>query len=59
MKVSIATAYLPPEELGPIARLADEIGYHGLALSDHVINLESLDTSQRASSGPARNGAPS
>jgi len=44
MRVSIATAYLPPEELGPIARLADELGYHALALSDHVINLESLDT---------------
>jgi probable F420-dependent oxidoreductase len=44
MRVSIATAYLPPEELGPIARAADEAGYHGFALSDHVINLESLDT---------------
>lgn len=44
MRVSIATAYLPPEELGPIATLADELGYHAMALSDHVINLESLDT---------------
>jgi probable F420-dependent oxidoreductase len=44
MRVSIATAYLPPDELGPIARLADELGYHAMALSDHVINLESLDT---------------
>ncbi|MCB1040886.1 MAG: LLM class flavin-dependent oxidoreductase, partial [Acidimicrobiales bacterium] len=26
------------------ARLADELGYHALALSDHVINLQSLDT---------------
>lgn len=44
MRVSIATAYLPPEELAPIARLADELGYHAMALSDHVINLETLDT---------------
>ncbi len=44
MRVSVATAYLPPEELGPIARAADEAGYHALALSDHVINLRSLDT---------------
>lgn len=44
MRFSIATAYLPPEQLGPIARLADELGYHAMALSDHVINLETLDT---------------
>ena len=44
MRVSVATAYLPPEELGPIARAADEHGYHAMALSDHVINLKSLDT---------------
>ena len=44
MRVSVATAYLPPEELGPIARAADAAGYHALALSDHVINLKSLDT---------------
>lgn len=44
MRFSIATAYLPPEELGPIARAADEAGYHGLALADHVVNLETLTT---------------
>ena len=44
MRFSVATAYLPPEELGPIARAADAAGYHGFALSDHVINLQSLDT---------------
>lgn len=44
MRFSIATAYLPPEELAPIAKAADEAGYHAMALSDHVINLQSLDT---------------
>ena len=44
MKVSIATAYLPPEELVPIAKAADELGYHGMALADHVLNLEELTT---------------
>lgn len=44
MRVSIATAYLPPEELAPIARAADAAGYHGLALADHVVNLETLTT---------------
>jgi probable F420-dependent oxidoreductase len=44
MRISIATAYLPPEELIPIAKAADEAGYHGLALADHVVNLETLTT---------------
>lgn len=44
MRVSIATAYLPPEELAPIAKAADELGYHGMALADHVLNLEELTT---------------
>lgn len=44
MRFHIATAYLPPEELAPIARAADEAGYHGMALADHVLNLETLTT---------------
>lgn len=44
MRFSVATAYLPPEELLPIARAADEAGYHALSLADHVVNLETLTT---------------
>jgi probable F420-dependent oxidoreductase len=44
MRFNIATAYLPPEELAPIARAADEAGYHAMALADHVLNLETLST---------------
>lgn len=44
MRVSIATAYLPPDELVPIAKAADELGYHAMALADHVLNLEELTT---------------
>lgn len=44
MRFSIATAYVDPSELGPIARAADAAGYHGMALSDHVVNLETLTT---------------
>ena len=44
MRVSVATAYLPPDELAPIAKAADELGYHALALADHVLNLEELTT---------------
>lgn len=44
MRFSIATAYLAPEELVPIARAADEAGYYAVALADHVVNLETLRT---------------
>lgn len=44
MRFSIATAYLDPAELAPIARAADEAGYHAMALADHVVNLETLTT---------------
>lgn len=44
MRCTIATAYLPPEELEPIARAADDAGYWGLALADHVVNLEEIRT---------------
>jgi probable F420-dependent oxidoreductase len=42
VRFSIATAYLPPEELAPIARAAEDAGYHAMSLSDHVVNLETL-----------------
>jgi probable F420-dependent oxidoreductase len=45
VRFSIATAYLAPEELVPIARAADEAGYHAMAVADHVVNLETLATS--------------
>lgn len=44
MRCSIATAYLPPAELAPIAKAADEAGYWGMALADHVVNLETIRT---------------
>jgi probable F420-dependent oxidoreductase len=44
MRFSIATAWIDPVELPAIARAADEAGYHALAISDHVLNLETLKT---------------
>lgn len=44
MRFSINTAWLPPEELVPIARAADELGYHSLGLPDHVVDLEEVET---------------
>lgn len=44
MRFSIATAYIPPDELVPIARAADERGYAAMAVADHVVNLAELRT---------------
>ena len=44
MRFSIATAYIDPVELAPLAKAADEAGYHAMALADHVVNLETLTT---------------
>jgi probable F420-dependent oxidoreductase len=41
---AIVGAFLPTEELVPIARAADELGYAGFAIADHVVDLESLET---------------
>jgi probable F420-dependent oxidoreductase len=41
---AIVGAFLPTDELVPIARAADELGYAGFAIADHVVDLESLET---------------
>jgi probable F420-dependent oxidoreductase len=33
-----AVSFSPPEHYVPLARAADEHGYHGLSMSDHVVN---------------------
>jgi probable F420-dependent oxidoreductase len=42
MRFSIGLAYAPPEHYLPLAKAADEAGYHAIAVSDHVLNLEEL-----------------
>jgi probable F420-dependent oxidoreductase len=41
---AIVGAFLPTDELVPIARAADELGYVGFAIADHVVDLESIET---------------
>jgi len=41
---AIVGAFLPTDELVPIARAADALGYAGFALADHVVDLETLET---------------
>jgi probable F420-dependent oxidoreductase len=44
MKVYVSVAFLNTGEVVEIAKAADELGYDGLGIPDHVINLETLKT---------------
>lgn len=44
MRFSISTAFQPVGHLLPLARAADELGYHSMAVPDHVVDLEELAT---------------
>ncbi len=44
MKFYVSLAFLDVGELVEIARAADELGYDGIAIPDHVVNLETLST---------------
>jgi probable F420-dependent oxidoreductase len=40
----VSTAFLDTREAIDVARAADDLGYHGMAIPDHVVNLETLET---------------
>lgn len=44
MKFYVSSAFLDTSEIVEIARAADELGYEGIAVPDHVVNLETLAT---------------
>lgn len=44
MRFSISTAFQPVDHLPALARAADQLGYHSLAVPDHVVDLEELAT---------------
>lgn len=44
MKFVTSLAFAKPDELGPLARAADEAGFWGAALSDHLIHPRELKT---------------
>ncbi|WP_193609521.1 TIGR03619 family F420-dependent LLM class oxidoreductase [Nocardioides lijunqiniae] len=44
MRFSIVTAFQPCDQLVPLARAADELGYHAISVPDHVVDLEVLKT---------------
>ena len=44
MRFSIVTAFQPVDHLVPLAKAADELGYHAISVPDHVVDLEELAT---------------
>jgi probable F420-dependent oxidoreductase len=44
VRVYVSTAFLDTRQAIEIARAADELGYDGIAIPDHVVNLETLQT---------------
>lgn len=44
MKYYISTAFLNTREIVEVAKAADELGYDGIGIPDHVVNLETLAT---------------
>ncbi|KUI40112.1 TIGR03619 family F420-dependent LLM class oxidoreductase [Mycobacterium sp. GA-2829] len=44
MKFYVSPAFVDTSEIVEIARAADELGYDGLGVPDHVVNLETLAT---------------
>jgi probable F420-dependent oxidoreductase len=44
MQFYVSSAFLDTKEIVEIAKAADDLGYDGMAIPDHVINLETLAT---------------
>ena len=44
MKFYVSSAFLNIGEIVEIAKAADDLGYEGMAIPDHVVNLETLST---------------
>lgn len=44
MRFYVSSAFLNTREILEIARAADELGYDGIGIPDHVVNLETLET---------------
>jgi probable F420-dependent oxidoreductase len=44
MKFYVSSAFLDTKEVVEIAKAADDLGYDGMGIPDHVINLETLAT---------------
>ena len=44
MKFYVSSAFLDTREIVEVAKAADDLGYDGLGIPDHIVNLETLKT---------------
>jgi probable F420-dependent oxidoreductase len=44
VKFYVSSAFLDTREIVEVARAADDLGYDGMAIPDHIVNLETLST---------------
>jgi alkanesulfonate monooxygenase SsuD/methylene tetrahydromethanopterin reductase-like flavin-dependent oxidoreductase (luciferase family) len=44
LKFYISSAFLSISEIVEVTKAADELGYDGIGIPDHVVNLETLAT---------------
>ncbi|MDQ2635281.1 MAG: LLM class F420-dependent oxidoreductase, partial [Actinomycetota bacterium] len=44
MRFYVSTAFLDTGEAVEVAKAADYLGYDGMGIPDHVVNLETLET---------------
>jgi probable F420-dependent oxidoreductase len=44
MKFVLSTSFVPVSDIAAIAQKADEVGWHGLSFSDHVVHPKKLNT---------------
>ena len=44
MKFYISSAFLNTREIVEVAKAADDLGYDGIGIPDHIVNLETLST---------------
>ena len=44
MKFYVSSAFLDTREILEVAKAADDLGYDGMAIPDHIVNLETLST---------------
>ncbi len=58
MKFYISTAFLENAEIIEIAKVADDLGFEGMAIPDHVVNLETLTTPYPYTADGARRWQP-
>ncbi len=51
MKYYISSAFLNTREIVEVAKAADDLGYDGIGIPDHIVDLETLATPRGGNAG--------